>query len=282
MLGPFAPAEILQLLKEQMVRIAEGRDGGLLSIGLLGAIWSSSGATVAVISAMNRAYGIQETRPWWKVRLTAVALTISLAVLIVLAFTLIIAGPQLADFVARSFGLGSMVLWTWKILQWPIAFGMVSTGFGVIYYFAPDADQDWVWITPGALAATLLWFVGSLGFRLYAVNFGHYEATYGTIGGIILLLLWFYLSGLVIVIGAEMNAEIEKASPWSRASRVTAPGEKKKIGAAAARQYRKDSPPEAPAHSQPLALPAHKTPALVERLASYLTLILLWRSRAKG
>src|SRR5204862_6141947 len=96
----------------------------------------------------------------------------------------------------------------------------------------------WVWITPGALVATALWLIGSLAFRFYAVNFGNYEAAYGAIGGVILLLLWFYMSGLMIVIGAEMNAEIEHASPWAKAPGEQVAGEKKKIGAAAAEAYR--------------------------------------------
>jgi hypothetical protein len=93
-------------------------------------------------------------------------------------------------------------------------FALVVTGIGLIYYFAPDADQDWVWITPGSLLASILWLLGSLGFRFYVVNFGNYEATYGAIAGVILLLLWFYLSALVIVLGAEVSAEIEHTSPW--------------------------------------------------------------------
>jgi len=231
---------------------------------------------------MNRAYDIDESRAWWKVRLTAVLLTVALAVFIVIAFTLIVAGPQLADFLARHIGFGSLFVWTWKIVQWPLAFVLVSTGFGLIYYYAPDAEQEWVWITPGAATATVLWFLGSLIFRFYAVNFGHYQATYGTIGGMILLLLWFFLTGLVIVIGAEMNAEIEHASPWGKAPGEKVPGQKKRIGIAAARHFHKHG---TKVHPQPmptpLALPAYESPSFIERLASYLVIFMLWRRRAK-
>ena len=103
-------------------------------------------------------------------------------------------------------------------------FALVATGIGLIYYFGPDAEQDWAWITPGSLLAATLWLAGTLGFRLYVVNFGNYDATYGTLGGIIVLLLWFYLTGLVIVIGAEMNAEIEHASPWGKEKGEKVPG----------------------------------------------------------
>ena len=236
-LGPFAPQEILTIVKQQMEKIAEGRHGGLLTIGLFGAVWSSSSAMVAVTNAMNRAYDIEEARPWWKVRLTAMALTVSLSVFITFAFALIVAGPEIADALARTFGFGNLALWSWKILQWPVAFILVVVGIGLIYYFAPDADQHWAWVTPGSCVAATLWLLGSLLFRLYTANVSNYVAAYGAIGGVIVLLLWFWMSGLVIVIGAEINAEIEHASPWATAH-VKAPGRRKKIGLAAARLYR--------------------------------------------
>ena len=126
-----------------------------------------------------------------------------------------------------------MFEWTWKILQWPLAFFLVSTAVGLVYYFAPDAEQDWVWITPGAIVGTLLWVIVSLVFKVYVANFADYNATYGAVGGVIVLLLWFYISGLAILVGAEMNAEIEHASPYGKDPGEKVPGQKKKIGAAA-------------------------------------------------
>jgi membrane protein len=250
LLAPFAPREILDIITQELTRIGNGNHGGLLTVGLVGALWSSSSAMVAVIGAMNKAYDIDERRPWWRVRLTAIAITIALSVLIVIAFTLVVAGPELADALARLFAFGDVFTWTWRILQWPFVFVMVAVGMGVIYFFAPHARQLWVWITPGSLVATVLWMLGSLGFRLYVVEFGNYEATYGALGGVILLLLWFWLSGLVIVIGAEINAELEHASAWGKAPGEKMPrGEKKRIGAAAARDWRKQHP------NEPTALP---------------------------
>jgi membrane protein len=263
LLGPFAPREVIEIVRQEMLKISDGQHGGLLAVGLLGALWSSSSAMVSVIGAMNKAYNIDEGRPWWKVRLIAIALTAGLSVLVVIAFTLVIAGPQLADAFANHLAFGAVFVWTWKIVQWPLAFVLVVVGIGLIYYFAPDAEQDWAWITPGSLVATALWLVGSLGFRFYAVNFGNYEATYGAIGGVILLLLWFYLSGLVIVIGAEMNAEIEHASPWAKAPGVKVPGQKKKLGAAAARAHRNQS--RSPASSPGFTLRTDKRPEKVIR-----------------
>jgi len=113
----------------------------------------------------------------------------------------------------------------------------VTSAVGLIYYFAPDAEQDWVWITPGAVLGTLLWVIASLVFKFYVANFADYNATYGAVGGVIVLLLWFYISGLSILIGAELNAEIEHASPHGKDPGEKVPGQKKKIGAAAARAY---------------------------------------------
>jgi len=237
-LDRFAAPEMITILRNQLQQISNGNHGGLLSLGLLGAIWSSSAALVAIINALNRAYDIEEQRPWWKVRLVAIGLTIGLAVFVLLAFTLVVAGPTIANVVAAKVGLSSAFLWTWKILQWPVAFLLVCFGLGLVYYFAPDAEQDWVWVTPGALLATTAWLVVSLLFRVYVVSFGNYQATYGALGGVVVLLLWMYITALVIVVGAELNAEIEHASPWAKAQPQTASGERRKIGAAAARAFR--------------------------------------------
>ncbi|MEO7189579.1 MAG: YihY/virulence factor BrkB family protein [Vicinamibacterales bacterium] len=287
MLGPFVPAEVLEIIKQQMLKLADSHDSGLLSVGLLGAIWSSSAAMVAIVTTMNRAYDIDEGRPWWKVRIIAVSLTVGLAVFILVSFTLVVAGPEIAEALARHLGLGPAFVWTWKILQWPVAFALVAVALGLIYYFAPDAEQEWVWVTPGSILATALWLAGSLGFRYYVVNFGNYDAAYGAIGGIILLMLWFYLSGFVIIVGAEMNAEIEHASPWGKAPGEKVPGQKKKIGVAAAKAYREhgEEPPKAIRQAEQKQIqPAEAAaPATAfEKLLSYFTLYLKWRSRSKS
>jgi membrane protein len=281
-LAPIAPPEAIGIIERQMKSLSEGNNTGLLSIGLLGALWTSSAAMVAIVHAMNRAYDIQESRPWWKVRLVAIALTIGLALFILLSFTLIVAGPEIAEGLASRLGLGGAFVATWNILQWPVAFGLVVFGFGLIYYFAPDADQDWVWVTPGSLLATSLWVLGSVGFRIYAVNFGNYEAAYGAIGGIILLLLWFYLSGFVIVVGAEMNAEIEHTSPWGKAPGEKHFGERKKIGVAAARAYRERAQAVPKPPGRPLELPPYVAPSFLERAFSYATLFLRWKNRRRS
>jgi membrane protein len=237
-LARVAPYEALKLIQDQILKISQDKNGGLLTIGMIGTIWSTSSGVNAIIDTLNQAYDIQEGRPWWKVKVTALVLTVALALFIVVAFGLVLVGPTLAEKVAVWFHMGPAFEWTWKILQWPIVFALVALGVAIIYYFAPDAEQDFVWITPGSVFATLLWVLISLGFKFYVAHFGSYNATYGTIGGIIILLTWMYVSSLAILVGAELNAEIEHASPYGKEPGEKQPGEKKKIGAAAERAWR--------------------------------------------
>ena len=236
-LGPVMSPQIVELIQDQMRRLANNEHGGLMTIGVAGAIWSSSAALVSIVGALNRAYDITEARPWWKVRLLAIGLTLAVAAIILLALSIVFVGPTLAERLASNNGWGPLLEWALLILQWPLVFMLVTTGIGIVYYFAPDADQDWVWITPGAVAATTLWLLVSLLFKLYVARFTDYEGSYGTVGGVIVVLLWFYLSGIAILTGAELNAEIEHASPYGKP-----PGQKNKdgrlmIGRRAARAY---------------------------------------------
>ena len=287
-LGRFAPDEMLTLIREQMTRLSEGNDGGILSIGLIGALWSSSAAMVAMIEAMNRAYDIKEARPWWKVRVTAVLLTVSLAVFIVASFGLILGGSQIGEWLGARLGMGELFLSVWKVLQWPLAFALVVTGIGLIYYFAPDAEQHFVWITPGSLIAAVLWLLGSLAFRFYVLNFADYQASYGAIAGVMMLRLWFYLSGLVLIIGAEASAEIEHASPWGKAPAEKVPGQRKKLGAAAGADYRQRTERAAykPPSSRPVApehalVPVTARSSFLERAGAVALVAYRWRSRAR-
>ena len=236
-LAPFVSAQVLELIQDQMRRLANNESGGLLTIGVAGALWSSSAAIVSIVGALNRAYDIDEGRPWWKVRLTAIALTMAVAVMVLIALSLVLVGPTLAESIGQATRLGNVFQWTWLILQWPLVFALVATAIGLLFYFGPDADQDWVWITPGAITGTLLWLVASLLFKIYIANFTDYNGTYGTVGGVIVLLLWFYVSGLAILAGAELNAEIEHASPYGKAPGQKNAAGKLMIGRRAARAF---------------------------------------------
>jgi membrane protein len=224
------PPEILQFLGEQIDETLAGGQGGLLTIGILGAIWSSSSAVTAIITALNRAYDIDEWRPWWKRRLVAIALTIALALFVAVAFVFVVGGGDLATWVADRLGLDGVLAASWSVVQWSLALVLVVIAVDLVYYFAPNADTPFVWVTPGALLATTLWLITSVAFKVYVQNFSNYTAVHGAIGAVIVLLLWFYLSGFALLVGAELNAEIDKAlHPALTQQR----GERKPIGPAA-------------------------------------------------
>jgi membrane protein len=247
----FAPPEALRIITDQIQKIRDAKPGGLLTFGVATAVWSSSSAMTAIISTLNSAYDIEEGRPWWRVQLTAILLTVGVALFILISFALVIVGPTLAEKVADWVHMGPAFEWTWKILQWPVVFALACTGIAMIYFFAPDAEQDWVWLTPGSILSTMLWLLASLAFKYYVVNISSYAATYGALGGVMVLMLWFYISGSAILFGAEMNAEIEHASPYGKEPGEKVPGQRRTIGPAAMRAWlekrrgRGEKPPSA-------------------------------------
>ena len=239
-------------------------------------------ALVSIVGALNRAYDIDEGRPWWKVRLVAIGLTLGVAMFVLVALRWSSSGrlsPKSSD---KRLGWGAAFEWTWLLLQWPLVFVLIATGIGLIYYFGPDADQDWVWITPGAVAATVLWLLISLLFKLYVANFTDYEGSYGTVGAVIVVLLWFYVSGIAILTGAELNAEIEHASPYGKAPGQKDAHGKLLIGARAARAFRQRqrSGELVPVTSAPSTPPPPK-PALGAVVAGAILMTKWWNRRGE-
>jgi membrane protein len=261
MLGGIAPPEVIAIITDQIRKISEGEQGGLLTIGMLLALWSSSAAMTSIIDTLNAAYDIDEGRPWWHVRLLAIGLTVGVALFILVSFALIILGPTAAQWVADTTPLGNVFVWTWSILQWPLVFAFVSGSFAIVYYYAPDAEQDWIWLTPGSIFATLLWLIASVGFKFYIASMGSYTETYGAIGGVMVLMLWFYISGLVLLVGAEMNAEIEHSSPYGKEPGEKVPGQKKKIGPLAMRAWMEEQHQGGRTVARSHPTPSHPTPS---------------------
>jgi membrane protein len=181
---------------------------GLFSVGLVLTLWSASGAFAALIAALDKAYDVEETRPFWKVRGIALLMTLGLSVMIIIGVLLLVAGPPIGRGIADLFGLGEVFTLIWNVVQWPVALSLMVFTVALLYYFAPDAEQPFRWITPGGLIGVLLWVLASVIFRFYVSNFGSYDATYGSIGAVIVLLLYLYISSLTILFGAELNATL--------------------------------------------------------------------------
>jgi membrane protein len=179
---------------------------GLFTFGILFTIWAASGAFAALINALNRAYDVQETRPFWKVRSIAILMTLGLSILVLIGVLLLVLGPQIGDTIAQVFELKDTFELVWNIARWPAALFFMVFTVALLYYFAPDVEQPFRWITPGGLIGVLLWVLASFAFNIYVSNFGSYNKTYGSIGAMIVLLLYLYISSLTILFGATLNA----------------------------------------------------------------------------
>lgn len=212
MLGQMLPGEALQLVQDNLHELVSGERGGLLSFGLLAALWTSSSALTAIMDSLNRAYDVEEGRPFWKVRGLAMLLTVGLSAFIIVSIVLLTFGPQIGGWIADQMGLGRVFQMAWNVLRWPVIVGLLIVAMALVYYLAPDVEQQWQWITPGSIVAVLGWLLASLGFSYYVNQFGSYNATYGSIGAVIVLLTWMYVSGFFVLVGGEINAEIEHAS----------------------------------------------------------------------
>ena len=226
-LSQVMPPAAFQLIESTMHEVAAASSGSKISFGILAALWAASNGIGAITEALNVAYDVKESRPWWKQRLTAIGLTIALSVLIITALVIVLSGGKIADSLAANYAMGTIFTLTWKILQWPIVLATMLFAFAMIYYFAPDVrDQRWVWLTPGAVIGVILWLLVSFGFRLYLEYFDSYSKTYGSLGAVIILMLWLFFTGTAVLIGGEVNAEIENAGAEVGAPDAKAEGEK--------------------------------------------------------
>ncbi len=216
LLATVVPGEAHTLLRDTVHELVTDQKGGLLSFGIVVALWTASAAVAAIADSLNRAYGVKEGRPYWKVRGIAILLTVALAAMLVASMVLIMFGPQLGHLIAAKVGLGTAFDITWNALRWPVILFLLVLATAIVYYFAPDVEQDWKWITPGSVLAVLTWILASLAFSYYVNHFGNYNATYGSIGAVIVLLTWMYLTGFFLLVGGEINAEIENAAPHGK------------------------------------------------------------------
>jgi len=222
-LGDVMPPAALQLVVVTIEEVTRARGTAKLSFGLLFALWAASSGVNALAEALNGAYDVPETRPWWKVRLIAIALTVVLSILIVSALLIVLYGGRFGHALAATIHEGYAFSIFWRILQWFIALGFLLVSLVMIYRFVPNvaakrhgkglplSDYRQRWFSPGVIIALVLWLLVSLGFRLYLHFFNSYSATYGSLGALIILMLWFYLTGAAILLGGEINCEFESS-----------------------------------------------------------------------
>ena len=207
-LAALMPRSAIVLVRTTLNEISEASGTGKLSFGLLAALWAASNGMGAISDTLNTAYNVRERRPWWKVRIISVCLTIALAILILASLAIVLYGGTIGEALAARYGFGEVFMIVWKIVQWPIALAFVLTTFNLIYNFAPDLSGERSWMTPGAFVGVGLWLIVSFGFRAYLSFFDSYSVTYGSLGAVIVLMLWFYLTGVAILIGGEVNSEL--------------------------------------------------------------------------
>lgn len=221
------PSQAHLLIRDTLEEIIEASSGGKVWFGLLLALWTASFGVDSVRSTLNAAYGVTESRPWWKARLLTIALTVALAALIISALIILISGEGIGLFIAERFGLGSTFTFVWSFAQWPAVLAFVLLALALVYYFAPNVDSiKWQWITPGSALGLSLWLIVSFGFRIYLSYFNTYSMAYGSLGAVMILLLWLYLTGAAILVGGELNAVIEDAAAHAGVPEAKKRGEK--------------------------------------------------------
>ncbi|HZP41634.1 MAG TPA: YihY/virulence factor BrkB family protein [Candidatus Binatia bacterium] len=206
------PGEGYALLERAIRGLLAQPRGGLVSLGAVLALWTASSAFASVMDALSRAYRVADCRPWWKARAIAIALTVGVSLFMIGAFTLALFGGPVVRVVGNAFGPGAALVSF--VVRWLLAIAFISIVVAAVYYFCPDVDQQsWRWVTPGSVVFTLGFGATSAAFSYYVSHFGSYNKTYGSLGAVIILLVWFYLFAIFLLLGGQLNALLEHRSP---------------------------------------------------------------------
>lgn len=221
------PPGALKLIEGPILGVTEGRAQGAFTAGAIvaiaAALWGVSGAVRAVMDAMNVMYGVEERRGLVKRYLTSIALALGVGLLVIGAAVLVVAGTSISEAIAEATGLGIVFEWSWNILQWPVLAALFLLALGILYHFAPDLRGRWRWLTPGAVTAFGLWLVFSLAFGLYVRNFGSYNAVYGALAGVAILMLYIYYASFIVLVGAEVNQVTDRHASGGRSEGLPSP-----------------------------------------------------------
>ncbi|HEX5532165.1 MAG TPA: YihY/virulence factor BrkB family protein [Actinomycetales bacterium] len=222
--GDLAPKGVVDTLQGPITGLVQNKSAGIgLIIGLVIALWSASGYVSAFSRAMNRIYEIQEGRPFWKLRPLQMVITLAAVVLIgLIALGLVVSG-QLARAIGSVIGLGDAAVTAWQIAKWPVLVLLVIIIIAVLYWATPNIKQPkFRWMSPGAFIALIIWVLASVGFGLYVANFGSYQKTYGALAGVIVFLLWLWITNLALLFGAEFDSELERTRELQAGMRAEA------------------------------------------------------------
>ncbi|WP_246031830.1 YihY/virulence factor BrkB family protein [Salibacterium salarium] len=206
------PPQTAAMIEENVISVVKGDNSGLLTFSVIGTIWSASAGMNAFIRAMNEAFSVKTHRPLWKARFLSILLTFGMLVVLIIIFVLSIFGELLLDTITSYLALPEQTEVLFQILRWVLTIIVMIALLCCLYYFAPRINISFRYVLPGAITATILWQLISLGFSFYVNNFGNYSATYGSLGGVIVLMLWLFLTGLSLVIGGEINAILKKSA----------------------------------------------------------------------
>ena len=211
-LSRLMPADANRIVEIWVQNVFANRSGGLLSFGLLFSLWAAATGMSALIAALNSAYEVGEGRPFWKAQLVALGLTIALCLLVIGGAVLITSGDSWAPALANLVGYEKLIDRIWLVMRYLMGLAMLIIGMAIIYIFAPNVQQRWTWIAPGVLFAVVTFILASYLFSLYIQYAPSYNATYGSLGAVVVLMLWLYLMGLLMYIGGEINSEIATAA----------------------------------------------------------------------
>ena len=212
LLGQALPDEAFDMVAGVVAEVAGNRRGGLLSFSLLGTIWAASTGMYAIMQQLNITYGVKEARSFIRGRATAIMLSLMFGLLVVGAFSLIVLGGVIQEWIGTRLDFGAALLTFFAVFRWIVIVLALLLGFAMIYRYGPNVEQKFVFISPGSVIGVALLIVVSLGFAIYTSNFADYNATYGSIGAVIILMLWLYIAGFVILLGSEVNALLEHYS----------------------------------------------------------------------
>lgn len=204
------PGDAMGIVRAALDDAISNRSGGLISIGILGTIWAASAGVSALNSTLNTVFDVKETRPYWRVKGIAIALTLALSVLVVIGILLVMFGDRFGTWVAGRLHLGGFLTVGLAVLDYVVGFGLLLAGLEVAYYFGPNKKRRWRWVTPGAFVAVAAVLIVSIMFSIYLRFAPSYSATYGSLGAFVVLMIWLYLMSLVIMLGAEIDSQREE------------------------------------------------------------------------